>query len=337
MSAHHDNLTCSVVNANQGHVYRWEYKTNPDNIIVKDSGIVEWSGPVVISGEVKLTYKWGSNGANGTRTKVITISRRTSGWKWDQTTNLLTRPAGGSADIDACFAYVPEPHRVMGQIAANECSISTFGHAFNIAPALLDINNGFTLDLADTRGPNAGLYYSETTNLYIDQRWAISPWLRPTSLGPTYPIVNGDLGSYKCGVTSGSSSIVRLNLDCHAMWSENLPQVWDLITEHEAEHGRIMRVVALRSPSMDVLKNWEAMVDMSNANLRARMRALAVSVDATIISETMMLDDQSPTHPSSREVMVFTHPFSSFGNQPFTWQLMSLKIPLQSQYNHSQP
>ena len=289
---HGSDIDCEVDKSDQGRNYDWEFTSDSlSSPITKANGGDGWSGPGVISGKVKVRYKWG-NDRTGSRTKSITVNRRSgTGWNWDA--GSLNALPQGDTSLDNCFSL---PETAYGLTAPTSCATKTLHTIYRLWQDRVDLlthGNGWLLDSVPD-GPNKGVHYVKSVSLIINMRWMINPRYRSNSAtmftidSSSNPLWNA------CGFTSPQT----LNMaSIHTTWCVADPGAYyaykldQVILPHEAEHGRLI-LEAANDPSgiNNPYRRFESWVRQSHSSLNVALQTEVHPMSLQIINYSKVID-----------------------------------------------
>lgn len=229
--AHGGTVTCSFVNGTPLSTPSWTYLTSTGQWVPGPVNAADWSGPMVISGQVRVNwFDETTYGPGQTLVEDITVQRRN--WTW---VSFVGGRVGTPGEIDGCFA---DNFLAFGLTASSACVQSTAGRLF--IPDTVRNGNGYVAASIPTgvaNGPNQGIWYVDTVTARMDLRTQITKKFRAD--GDTFPMTGSTVVTAGCAAAFPGSPTSGRN---HRTVNRNCVPTADFLTDsvctwsHEAKH-----------------------------------------------------------------------------------------------------
>lgn len=248
-------VSCTLANAGPLNFPTWRFEAAGGLTRAGPLGSGGWSGPLVISGDVVVSYSDDQGGLAQDRETVI-VTRRN--WSWS---SLVGGMQGALGAIDTCFQTGWE-----GLTASRDCTLTTAGDFFT--PRLVSNGSGYTAAQVPGSGPNGGWWYVTSPTAVMDLRTQVRKDYRTD--GITFPVAAPAAVANGCATAYPQAPTAPRNM--HAVNTSCVPttaftNLVNCIWTHEAVHLNA-GVTAAQMSAYDVHRLWEPLVATSAANLQ---------------------------------------------------------------------
>lgn len=314
---HGETVTCSFANGTPNSSPSWSFLASSGQWVNGPYNVTTWSGPMVISGQVRVNWFDESTfGPGQTLTDSITVQRRS--WSW---VSQVGGRRGNLGEIDTCFDTA---FAALGLTASKDCTSTTATILYT--PSSIANGTGYVaaqIPTALNAGPNRGLWYVSSVSATMDLRTQRTRKFR--SDGDTVTLAGADPVSTTVrnacqgafGNTNGRNHLAvnTACLDIAAFAADTLC-TW----AHETVHLD-SATVAAKLPINDVHKVFEARVRQSPEQLQT-----ALSQQYVAAWQRVLLHARDSAH----KYMTMAYPtyfFRTTASQPWNYEAVPHLCP----------
>ena len=242
--------------------------------------IFSWSGPMVVSGTVRVDVTIVGDPNPQTLTANVIVNRR-SGWSWS---SVAGGRQGTPGEIDACMTSA-----LSGLTASANCTATTTGDLFTPRALQLANGNGYSAAVVAGNGPNGSLWYVEGRTAIMDLRTQVHRDFR--SDGPTYAMTGSQTVIAGCNSAFGNlnpRNIHTVNTAC-----VNTPQFGDYVScvwSHEGQHLSAA-ITSARNAANDVYALWEPLASRTEAELQTEARRQYSDANSRVFDDAAVVEN----------------------------------------------
>jgi hypothetical protein len=272
--AFNGTVSCTLANAVPTNNPTWHFESEGGQAVSGPAYTGQWSGNMVITGDVVVNYTM-SSGSPGQLRETVSVTRRTTGWSWASSVGGREATAG---EVDACFST--NPHQ-LGLTPSKDCANPEFAIDLFI-PVEPSDNNGFvaaSIPAGTSNGPNQGLWYVSTATADMDLRAQVRKRIRAD--GDTLNITGHDSTSAGCATAFPSAPTLGRNVrtvNKVCLPTASYDNTFACVRSHELLHVDRATASAQQSAN-DVYKLWEPVVATSANSLRIALSNLYVGAN----------------------------------------------------------
>ncbi|MDP1860488.1 MAG: hypothetical protein Q8K82_17560 [Gemmatimonadaceae bacterium] len=271
-----DTLNCTFANSGILNFPTWSFEA--DGGLVNSGPLggpisnANWSGPLVVSGDVVVRYVT-NQGLIASQRQTVGVTRRS--WSWASS---VGGTQGALGAIDICFQAGWE-----GLTAARDCTSPVSARDF-FTPRVVANGNGYTAAQVPGTGPNGGWWYVTNPTGDLDLRTQVRRDYRTDgtffSVAAPAAVANGCAAAFPQAPTA-TRNMQTVNTSCvpTAAFTGLVNCIWT----HEAAH-LAAGTTAAQASANDVYRLWEPKVERSAADLQ-----IAVSSEYTLAEDRVSI------------------------------------------------
>jgi hypothetical protein len=283
--AFNETVSCSFTDGGPLNFPTWRFEGVGGVPVQGPSLTGGWSGPMVISGDVVVSYV-DNYGNPGEVRETVNVNRRS--WTWASS---VGGRQGTPGEIDSCMAS-----RFFGLTASAYCTDSTTDDLFDPRPAQVSSGSGYTAASVLGSGINGGLWYVSTTSAHMDLRTQVHQTLR--SDGVAWSVASNDTVANGCAAAFPSNptdarNIYTVNNTCvpTPAFNDNVICLWS----HEGQHLSAATTSA-QSATNDVYALWEPLAAQSLAGLQFIVAGRYSEANARVLDDAAATENTGTEH-----------------------------------------
>lgn len=284
--AFNGTVSCSLANVGPFNFPTWSFLGFGGVPVQGPNGMGGWSGPMVLSGDVRVDYV-DNNGQAQTEYQPITVTRRN--WSWASS---VGGQQGTPNEIDSCFLADES-----GLTASVFCTQQTAHLIFHPRPAQLSNGTGYAAASVPGSGPNGGLWYVASASADMDLRTQVHKNYRLD--GPTWPMFGNATVTVGCyvafpGNPNAARSVHTVNNVC--VVTPAFTSFVNCLWSHEGQHLSAATTAA-QSSNNNVYALWEPMVASTSSGLQNNVSAAYSGAHDRVLVTSVAAHINMTQHP----------------------------------------